>query len=189
MFLLHVVCKICLFPASVKNISVPKCLLGNIELLCLICTHIYTHLFECDTIILSLEAPDYSEQCWACALSSILCSPWAAAEPNKLSVRLRMKETSSLQSLGTSKQGNSLVVDEPENNGKTHFQFSHSWVVVAFFVFLSVFFFFFHFGRGSAIYGLRQCKVDSLEVNWQNIMEKWKQAINKQAAISCVMNI
>lgn len=97
MFLLHVVCKICLFPASVKNISVPKCLLGNIELLCLICTHIYTHLFECDNIILSLEAPDYSEQCWACALSSILCSPWAAAEPNKLSVRLRMKETSSLQ--------------------------------------------------------------------------------------------
>lgn len=145
MFLLHVVCKICLFPASVKNISVPKCLLGNIELLCLICTHIYTHLFECDTIILSLEAPDYSEQCWACALSSILCSPWAAAEPNKLSVRLRMKETSSLQSLGTSKQGNSLVVVEPENNGKTHFQFSHSWVVVVFFVFLSVFFFFLSF--------------------------------------------
>lgn len=35
--------------------------------------------------------------------------------------RLWKKETSSLQSLGTSKQGNSLAVVEPENNGKGAF--------------------------------------------------------------------
>ena len=84
------------------------------------CLHALTQIHICLSVIISCpwEPPTTANNVGA-TLSSILCSPLTAAELNKPSVRQRKKETSSLQSLGTSKQGNSLAVVEPENNGKS----------------------------------------------------------------------